>query len=123
MNTILQPRQSGKTRKIASDINWCCLFDLVPVAAVFSTFRMVNRFKADYLVEYKFTGEEWDNIHLFVGARDRASYAANTIYVINRLKYIKPTRIYIDEVQDMFGPFITELCSYFDDKIIAYGTK
>lgn len=122
MHSTLKPRRSGKTTAIAEDISWCCLMDMTPIAVIFCTRQMIDIFKQQCLPKHNITKEELDNIHMFVGADTRASYAGNIHYIMSRIHCINPVRIYIDEVQLMHKDFIKELCSRYDDIIYAYGT-
>jgi hypothetical protein len=120
MQTFSGPRQSGKSTKIARDVAWCSLFDILPVCVILCNFQMMKFFRTHYLGNEGITSEELKNIHLVVGATTWNNMFTSDIF--SKIKTIKPVRIYIDEIQMFDKKFIDELQRRFDDKIYAYGT-
>lgn len=120
MKEYIQPRQTGKTTAIATEVNWCAMFDMLPVVVIFPTTLMKRNFDYIHLKPLGITETERKKIHLIVGAREWKN--AFTSDIFSQIKCAKPVRIYIDEVQCLHAEFIKELQSKYDNIMYVYGT-
>ena len=123
MNLNISAPRSGKTSKIADDVNWCLLFGIKPICLIFPSQLLLRNFEKLYLPKYNFSKEEQYDINMFKGPQTTSEYAANSIYVFNMIKRIAPLRIYMDDIEYYDYRFYNELCSLYGDIIYAYGTN
>jgi hypothetical protein len=121
MNLNISARRTGKTTKIADDVNWCSLFGMTPICCIFPSQLYLRNFEKLYLAKYNLTVKEREVIHMFKGPCTVSEYCANSVYVFAMIRRINPLRIYLDDIEYYDYRFYSEICSLYNDIIYAYG--
>ncbi len=112
-------RRRGKTTQIIEQVNWCGMFDILPVCILVHNQSMSAPFYSHFGHRDNFTVNEYSKLLIVPCGFHDSNEINRNIEIIRKMQ---PKRIYIDEVQYFSKEFINILQYHYDDIIYAYGT-
>lgn len=114
-------RRTGKTYSIIEQVNWCVLFDMLPICIIVRD-ELARNYMETRLMELDLTENERNLIKIIPAGLHSHPGAVSIGNVLNKLSGIQFQRIYIDDVTDLSKELVDRLRTMYDNVMHVYGT-
>ena len=118
-------RSAGKTTAIAEQVNWCAMFDILPVCILVRN-EVMRRDMYLKLKDFGITQEELNSIVVITTSSVSHSHPHSTSIngVLDKIRGTKFYRIYIDDVTEVPQELVDalRLQLQYDNIMYVYGT-
>ena len=114
-------RRTGKTRSIVEQVNWCALFNKLPICIMVRN-QVLRKTMEEQLANLGLTQDERNMIKIIVTGLSSHPDAMSINTIIGQMRGNRFQRIYIDDADELSQEFVDRLREEYDNIMYVYGT-